>query len=347
MSESGSEQDEDEELQVLVVDPGSAEWRVGFATDDGPSALFAPSAASESFGLLSEQNWSTAFTELEIEPAEHAILLAEQPGMTDMLREQVARLLFEKFRIRALLAVPGALLTLYAMDSVTGVVVDVGEAATAITCVYEGALLLGAVTRYELGGAHVTGWLADQLAKPAVAKQGYRPKSREGAEAAAKGSKESLGYVALDYEGEAPATPEVYHAADGAAVPISGELASTVGEGFFAPSRIGMDVAMPGLSSVVLQAERPSLHAYSCATLIHRVPSLLRLATRILAPVECLITFPSTLSSRPRANPPDPIPIPYRSHTDPIPILSRSRLDRVSVSYRPRLDPIRVHPDPI
>ena len=112
---SGGEQDEDEELQVLVVDPGSAEWRVGFATDDGPSALFAPSAASESFGLLSEQNWSTAFTELEIEPAEHAILLAEQPGMTDMLREQVARLLFEKFRIRALLAVPGALLTLYAM----------------------------------------------------------------------------------------------------------------------------------------------------------------------------------------------------------------------------------------
>ena len=157
--------DEAEELQVLVVDAGSAEWRAGFATDDGPSALFAPSGTA---GLLSEQNWRTVFTELEVEAEGHAILLSERPGTPPKLREQLAQLLFDKFRVRALLFVPSTLLTLYAMDCVTGVVVDIGEDATVIQCIYEGTDLLGSAMLNEFGGGLLTNWLADMMAKPAV-----------------------------------------------------------------------------------------------------------------------------------------------------------------------------------
>ena len=194
--EEVSRRDDDDSV-VIVVDAGGVEWRAGLATDDGPSVLLAEVTATE-------KTWRTTFERLEVDPASTLILLSEQPGTSASQREQTAALLFEKLGVQALLIAAPTLLTLYATDRVTGVVVDVGERSTIIQPVYEGCAVLEAATAIDLGGWHVSSWLADQMAKPAFAKAGFRPASREDAERVARRLKEKHARIALDGQGGAP-----------------------------------------------------------------------------------------------------------------------------------------------
>jgi actin-related protein len=160
---------------VLVVDPGSREWRVGFSDDDGPAVVLpCPPAVVDGEAAWKRQLGeavSAALEERESESSEHAVVLAERPGTSAATRTAMAAALFA-LPVPALWVAPAPHLALFNSGRDTAVVVDVGERATYILLVYEGHAVLDAAAAHPLGGAHLpeSGASAscDGLFEPAV-----------------------------------------------------------------------------------------------------------------------------------------------------------------------------------
>lgn len=130
---------------TVVLDLGAAEWRCGFADDDGPEYV----QAGVPLGVIA---WEAALLdmldELEVSeaPSEHALLLSEPPGTSESARMEVARVLFERVGIGSLLTVAAPLLALYSSSMDTGVLVDVGSRATSVLMIVDGRPVLDAAT---------------------------------------------------------------------------------------------------------------------------------------------------------------------------------------------------------
>jgi actin-related protein len=136
-------------LPVVVVDVGSTEWRVGWADDDGPSVVVpAPTNAA---GFVSNCLHSLeGFDEANA----CTVLLSEPPDQTSARRDAAARLLFAHPTVQALCCMPSPLLSVYAAEFDTGVLVEVGWARTFVFALYEGRPVLDGVTCHALAGRH-------------------------------------------------------------------------------------------------------------------------------------------------------------------------------------------------
>ncbi|XP_049388726.1 actin-104-like [Solanum stenotomum] len=266
------------DIQTLVIDCGSRMTKAGFAGDDSPRAVFpsivgrphhtgvmvrqkaayAGDQALSKRGVLTlkhpiergvVRNWDdmeelwhyTFYHELRVAPEEHSILLTEAPFNPKANREKMTQVMFETFNVPAMYVENQAVLSLLANGRTTGIVVDSGDTVSHTIPVYEGHAISDAISLLNLGGHHLTEYLVKQT------ESYYHLAIIAGASLIVSDMKETIAYVALDFEQEIDKAKKCSKSVEkGYEVP-SGHIINIGAERFrcpealFQPSLVGME----------------------------------------------------------------------------------------------------------
>ncbi len=218
---------------TCVIDNGSGVVKAGFSGEDAPRAIF-PSIigrpknqsvivgvdakdeyigdeAQQKRGVLKisypighgivqdwddmEKIWNhTFYVELRVAPDEHPVLLTEAPLNPKVNREKMTQIMFETFNVPCLYVAIQAVLSLYSAGRTTGIVCDSGDGVTHTVPIYEGFSIPHAVSRIQLAGRDLTGFMAKLLTE-----RGYNFTSSAEMEIV-RDIKEKTSFVAVDYE---------------------------------------------------------------------------------------------------------------------------------------------------
>lgn len=100
---------------------------------------------------------------LRVPPEDHPLILTEQPDITRLDREKMARILFENLNVPAAVMMNSGVLTTYASGRTTGVAVESGAERTHVVPVWEGYAMPHATHRVDIGGNDITWALATRL----------------------------------------------------------------------------------------------------------------------------------------------------------------------------------------
>jgi len=222
-----------EDQTTCVIDNGSGVVKAGFSGEDAPRAIF-PSIvgrpknqsvivgvdakdeyigdeAQQKRGVLKisypvghgivqdwddmEKIWNhTFYVELRVAPDEHPVLLTEAPLNPKVNREKMTQIMFETFNVPCLYVAIQAVLSLYSAGRTTGIVCDSGDGVTHTVPIYEGFSIPHAVSRIQLAGRDLTGFMAKLLTE-----RGYNFTSSAEMEIV-RDIKEKTSFVAVDYE---------------------------------------------------------------------------------------------------------------------------------------------------
>jgi actin-related protein 2 len=93
---------------------------------------------------------------LQINPAEHPVLITEAPLNPIDNRKKMLQIFYEEFGFEGIQVSPQALLVLYAQGLVTGLVVDSGDGVTHIMPICENYLLPHLIGRMDIAGRDIT-----------------------------------------------------------------------------------------------------------------------------------------------------------------------------------------------
>ncbi len=282
-----------EEQQALVIDCGSAFCKAGFSGEDKPRSVFptivgtarAPSVLSgvsgnkESYigweahcrhsvlninqpiqyGQVTDWNeWEQIlhhcfYHELKAAPEEQAMLIAEPPHNTRVVKEKMLEIMFETFSVPALYFSIQAVLSLYASGRTTGLVLDCGHGVSSTVPIFEGFSLSHAASRLKLGGQDVTEYLTMLLT---ARKANFLQNPSQQLETVTK-IKEKLGYIALEYEEElvkadqSSALDQTYQLPDGREITVSQERFKST-EVLFQPAMIGKEAR--GIHDIIFES---------------------------------------------------------------------------------------------
>ncbi|MFF0613548.1 actin, cytoplasmic 2 [Nocardia tengchongensis] len=284
---------ENNALRAVVIDSGTDSIKAGFSGDAAPRVVFpnlvgwpkqsAVTAGTARKGMyvgaeaLAESDiltlsypiargpifdwddmttvWRHTFADqLRVNPQEHPVLLTEPPLITKHNREQMARVMFETFRVPALFIADSSVATMHAFGRGTGLVVDLGSVATTVTPIHEGNSIDHAVRRLNVGGTHLTFYLSQLLLEIGLDLQ----KSIADLDFVRE-IKERLCYVAENYDKELERTQSnpdlvsIPKRSEGKTIEIRSER-FTCPEQLFRPSYLGEQG--PGLPAVIDESVR-------------------------------------------------------------------------------------------
>ena len=240
---------ESDDVEMVIVDAGCCEFRAGFAADEGPSVT------RNACDRHSEHVWRDVLAELEVDLSTVAMVLTEPPGTSAADRATIAAILFTTLHVRALFFLPPPLGVAYGTDTMTGVVVDVGQRSTTIWAVYEGYNVLGAATTVPVGAGHQTDWLQARLQE-----LGLQPGSDDEGERMAREAKEAHAVVALDYAKRKKGKPVSIAQPDGTSLSVPADEWTRCGEGLLQPQLIGLSAEVPGLMRALVETISLTAH---------------------------------------------------------------------------------------
>ena len=188
-----------------------------------------------------ERLWNyTFFEQLRVNPEVHPILLTEPPLNPKANRERMVQIMFDTFNTPAMFISTKAVLSLYASGRTTGVDINSGDGVTHVTPIYDGIIVYSAVSRLDVAGRDLTDYLTKLLTD-------QKPNLLTGKDLMIVSDiKESLCYVALDYESEMAAAAETsnltrtYELPDGNIIRLNSERFRCP-EVLFQPDLIGME----------------------------------------------------------------------------------------------------------
>lgn len=276
---------------AIILDNGSGLCKVGFAGEDYPR-IVVPSVIGEprhkgimagicqkkyyvgddalkSRGILSlrypinhgivtnwediQRVWAHAFSDrLRIRTEGRPLLMTEAPLNPRTNREKMTEIAFERFKVPAFYIAIQAVLSLYASGRMTGIVLDSGDGVTHVVPVYEGYSVSQAALRIDFAGRDLTSYLGRLLASNG---QNFNTSAEM---EIVKNMKETLCYVALDYEqelimGSLPdcAESKAYELPDGRIINLGLERIQCP-EALFTPSLVGQDVC--GISTATCES---------------------------------------------------------------------------------------------
>lgn len=261
--------------QAVIIDNGSGFTKAGFAGDDTPRVVF-PSIVGKRLNPVSagqntyvgdqaqsmssiltishplengivtnwddmEEIWSHTFhNELRIDPAAQPVMLIDSALNVKANREQMVKIMFETFKVPALYIAAAPVLSLYANDISTGIVLDCGYGVGQIVPIHNGRVISNAVTRLDVTGSDLTDYLVKLLSE-----RGYQFTSLAQREIV-QDIKEKLSYVAEDFDAEmqkASQSSELdrnYELPDGEVITIGAERFRCP-ETLFDPPLIGLE----------------------------------------------------------------------------------------------------------
>ena len=142
-----------------------------------------------------EQILDYIYTNLDISMAEmkeHPVLITEPLLSPKENRQNIAKILFDSFKIEYLFFASQPVLSLYSTSSLSGAVLESGDGVTQSCIIYEGYSIPGSNKRINFGGRDVTEYLQNLLNR-----KGYELKNSDGFQIAKK-IKEEIGEVSLD-----------------------------------------------------------------------------------------------------------------------------------------------------
>eukprot|EP01033_Poteriospumella_lacustris_P014730 gene14730-10537_t len=227
-----------DEIQAVIVDNGSYSIKSGKVGDEKPTSVLssvvghAREDPNQRFvgnelqlkrdvldltypiekGIISnwddmEALWTHVFTnDLAIKPEEHPIFLTESPFNPSENREKTIQLMFEKYHFPGVYLHTTAPLALIASGRGSGCVIDSGHGATCILPVHGGRLLKDHIHRLDIAGKELTFYQMHLLRQSGVSFPQYNSGLVD-----CGSIKESLGYVAVDFDAEVTRMQDAPH----------------------------------------------------------------------------------------------------------------------------------------
>lgn len=183
-----------EDIETLVVCPGSSTFKLAIGGDDSPRSVFPAivgrprhcgvmvglgqkdsyvgDEAQSKRGIMTLKyplengrvtNWDdfekilhhSFYNELRVPPEEHPVLITESPLGSPSSREKLLQIMFESFNVPALSLATDPVLTLISTGRTTGVAVQIGLNTTWILPVYEGYAIYSGIVEMPLGGKKI------------------------------------------------------------------------------------------------------------------------------------------------------------------------------------------------
>jgi actin len=218
-----------EENAPVVLDNGSGVLKGGFAGEEQPRSVFASviaagrganqgstllgdeaQAATKGYtlsypiesGIVAdwdgmEKLWRHVYRELNVAPADQAVLVTEAPLNPKANREKVAEVVFESLGVPAMQLQIQAVLSLYSGGRNDGLVFDSGDGVSHIVPVFDGHTVPSSIRRIDIAGRHLTDWMMQLLSD-----ETDRPFTTSADRELARYVKEKSCYVAPNFDAE-------------------------------------------------------------------------------------------------------------------------------------------------
>eukprot|EP01127_Copromyxa_protea_P005876 TRINITY_DN15709_c0_g1_i1.p1 TRINITY_DN15709_c0_g1~~TRINITY_DN15709_c0_g1_i1.p1 ORF type:complete len:782 (-),score=138.49 TRINITY_DN15709_c0_g1_i1:40-2385(-) len=195
--------------------------------------------------------WEHAFVDLlQVDTSEHPIMMTETPDMGAMGREETMEIMFEYFNVPSLCIGNSALMSLYGVGRVNGLVVDIGNRMQVVP-VNSGVIERHAIFQLRKGVTHVNNYLSDLLEE-----KGHYFQTAAQREEVRK-IKEKFCYVSANYDEELRRPEEdivVSYTRDSGEVIQIGRERFKCPELLFSPLKLGILDSQFALPQVIVEA---------------------------------------------------------------------------------------------
>jgi len=100
-----------------------------------------------------ENLWSYIFEkELNLDPKNMNILLTDSPLNSKENKQEIAEIMFEKFKVESLALINTASLSLFSTGKTSGIVAECGEGVSYTVPIFEGYALPHAIHKLDIAG---------------------------------------------------------------------------------------------------------------------------------------------------------------------------------------------------
>ena len=244
---------------AVVIDNGSGTVKAGFAGEDDPRVLLAPSALGVAppfrRGIVNDWDameavWEQAFAQLKVNAEETNILCTSPLFDPKENKERLMQSMFETFGAPGVWTCPAPVFELYAAGRENGVVVGSGAQGTYAVCIHEGLPDPRTMVRSEVAGDALTLHTQKVLQQCAGASAGAVDL------ATAKRAKETIGLCAPGPNGALPegVKDSLFELPDGKKIKVPVAQRCAIGEAIFEPSLVGVHEG--GLAGLAAEAIR-------------------------------------------------------------------------------------------